>query len=1021
MAEAVYRFGAYELDLPRLELRRDGRPIALQPKALNLLTHLLRHRDRVVTKDELLTALWPDVVVTEASLSKAVSAARRALGDAGSEQTTIATVRGLGFRFTAPVEEVVGAGSRSPREPPPERRPEGAFVGRQELLGAIDDALAAASRGDGRMLLLAGEAGMGKTRAIQEAAALGADAGFRVLTGWCHEAEGAPDLWPWRLALRPLLEGPGGSALARDLGEGASELAELLPALRPYLPPPTPEQAPLDATGSRFRRLETLAEILERAAQTEPHLVLLDDFHRADPDSLSLLRFAIRALEGARLVLIVTHRVAELPIGHPLLDLARAPRCEARPLAGLTRAHVAELVHAEVGKTASESVAEGIRLRTDGNPFFVKELARALDAAGRLDAPESLEGPLPAGIRNVLHERLDRLSEGCRKLLILAALLGRDLDVALLAHAADCSAEEALRLLDEASAEHVVRDMGGSLNFSHALLREELLAPIPGVERARLHRTIGEALEAHYRDDLEPHLGRLAHHFGMGAAAGCADRAVDYGGQAGDRAVALHAHREAADHYRRALNALPLLSAPDEAARCELQLALGEALMATGEPGEGRSALERAAEAARRIGSPDHFARAALAAGGLEISSQVGVDDPALVALLEEALAGLAGAGDGGSELEVRLHARLGEALYWSDWERSVQVIERAVADGRALGDPVALAYALYGKHWLEFVGPGAGARLDAADEILELARSAGHRELALAGHSCRFLVLLQLGRSQDAKVELARYEELARQLRVPRYRWRGHCYQAALAALEGRLGDIESAAQRTLAEEELFLPGDAVGVMLLFFLHREQDRPQEIDAADLTARLPAFSTTWRAGIAVLLADAGRAEEARGVLDALVSRDFLAVPRSFTRLAELVLCAEACATVGDAAIAAKLFEQLLPYRPRVVVIGGGFYCLGSVDLFLGRLAAAAGDRKAARFHLDGALEANAVSGARPWQAWAQFERAALLSADPAAEPSVLDRLLSKARETAAELGLRRLERCIDDLTSRQGA
>jgi DNA-binding winged helix-turn-helix (wHTH) protein len=1020
MAPARYRFGAYELDVPRLELRHRSEAVPLQPKAWDLLVYLIRHRERVVSKDELLAALWPDVVVTEASLTKAVAAARRALGDAGDAQTHIATVRGRGFRFVPDVTE-----SEAAREDPPARaavpgaRESAApFVGRADVLAAIEAALAAAGRGSGRLVLLSGEGGIGKTRTAAEVSARAAAAGFQVLTGWCHEAEGAPALWPWLVVLRQALAGADAGALTRGVGDGIAELAELLPALHEHSPRDL-QASPLEPAHARFRRLETIVEMLVRAGRAAPRLLVLDDFHRADPDSLALLRFLVRAFGASRLALLVTHRAEALAAGHPLLDLARVPGCAAWPLGGLVRSEVAELLRAEVGAPVSDAVAESIRERTEGNPFFVKELGRALAAAGGLGARERPpDVPLPRGIESILGERLARLSPACRGLLTLAALLGRELDVALLARASGQPPERALELLDEARAERVVQASPGGLRFAHQLLCEALLEPVALAERARLHRRIGEALEAHYRDDLDPHLARLARHFCAGAAAGCAGRAVHYARLAGDRAARLLGHREAAEHYRGGLAAEELCAPRDEAARCALLVALGEAQMVSGEPAQGRATLERAAAAARTLGSHASLARAALAAGGLELSSETGVHDPALVALFEEALASLP---DAEGQLVVRLRARLGKAHYWSgDWDRSIALIERAVADARRLGDPVALGYALYGRHWLDFASPSPQRCLEGADELLELARRSRHAELELAARSCRYVVFLQQGSASEAGRELARYDELAALLRVPRYRWRSHFYRGALASLEGRFGDVEASAERTLVEEESFRPADAgqVAGVQRFLLSREQDRAHEFEPAValFAARFPALAATLGAALALLRAEAGRADDARSGLAALVERGGAA--SSFNRVSELVLAAEACALVGDAALAARLYELLDPYRPRLVVVGAGVYCLGSLDLYLGRLAATAGRREVARRHLGAALEAHERAGARPWLAWTQYELARLEGAGAArAERERAGRRLAEAQATADALGMGRLARVAKELAA----
>ncbi len=1001
MGGRTYRFGDLEVDEDRLELRRGSERIAIQAKPLDVLLYLLRHRDRVVTKDELLARLWPGVAVTEASLSKAVSGVRRAIR--GTMPDPIETVRGRGFSFAASVEEVPAAG------PLPQTVGDGPFVGREDVLATLAGVVTAARRGAGRLVLLAGAAGMGKTRVALEAAARAGAAGIPAHISWCTEGGGTPDLWPWLHVLRPLLARHDPRALVDGLGDAVADLAAHLPQLAPHAglrqAPPEPEHA-------RHRLFEVVVELLARAARREPMLVVLDDAHWADRDSLLLLELLARGLASVPLALLVTYRDDELATGHPLTALARLPASAALVLRALGAGDVGRLAAAELQAEPDATLVAAIHERTGGNPFFVKEIARALHARGRpYDAAGLEHVPLSAGLRHVLQARLDRLSAGCRELLALCATMGAEVALVAVACASGRPAAEVLQLFDEARRAYVLVETRDGWRFAHALVRDALLEGLPAVERARLHRCVGIALEDLHRDHLDAHLGELAHHFAAGAVGGDVERAVRYARLAGERAAGLLVYGEAAEHYRRGLEALALRPTRDEAAEADLLLALGEAQMFSGQPEVGRETLARAAAAARRLGSPTHLARAALASAGLELSGEVGFSPPAVLALFEEALAALP---THDTLLGVRLLARLAVMSLWTGRRgRSDDLARQAVAAARRLGDPVALCYALYGRHWAT-LGPAAdlAPQLAGADEMLALAAGTQRRELELTAHSLRFLVLLELGRVAEAETELDAYEELVSRVRVPRYRWRAGFYRTTLAFLRGRFAEVEERIQQTLAEEERFRPADfSVGQTQLFWLLRERGRLADVEPTlrALPARFPSLAAAWRTVLALVLAESARAAEARELIDTLARDDFAALSRNFLWVPAVVLLGEACVAVGDEARAARLYELLLPHRPRTVVLSAGTLCFGSLDLALGRLAAGAGRMDAALGHLAAALETNSAMGARPWAAWTSLELACVLARRDAA--AAADHL-ARARETAAALGMGRLaERC----------
>src|SRR5262245_44840882 len=215
-APTILRFGEHELDAALFELRRGGKRVPVQPKPLALLLYLARHRDRLVTREELVAHLWPDTVLGDDALFHALKMARAAVGDRGRHQSVIETVRGVGFRFVAPV---AGSPPGSLRRSVPRGRAgkgEAALplLGRDALLARVRAALVETSRGRGRFLLLSGESGVGKTRMLDAVADAAREHGVRLARGGCREA-GGPAFAPWSQALESLFTATSDAELGR--------------------------------------------------------------------------------------------------------------------------------------------------------------------------------------------------------------------------------------------------------------------------------------------------------------------------------------------------------------------------------------------------------------------------------------------------------------------------------------------------------------------------------------------------------------------------------------------------------------------------------------------------------------------------------------------------------------------------------------------------------------------------------------------------------------------------------------
>jgi DNA-binding CsgD family transcriptional regulator len=893
------------------------------------------------------------------------------------------------------------------------------FVGREGELAALTTDLDAALAGRGGVVLLAGEPGIGKTRLAEELAAQATARGALVLWGRCWEGEGAPAFWPWVQVVRAYVRAADPAALRREMGAGAADIAQIVPAVGECLPnlpaPPT-----VEPEAARFRLFDSLAGFLRAAAARRPLLLVLDDLHWADAPSLALLRFLGRELEDAGPLVLGIYRHGEVERGHPLLatlaDLTRGQHHRRLLLGGLDQPEVASFVAAVAGVQPPRELAAALHRETDGNPFFVTEVVQLLASQGRLDHTKTgspvLAAGLPEGVKAVVAQRLGRLSDDCRGLLEVAAVLGRDFGLRVLQPASGLDPERLLEVLEEAEAARAVAEAPGALGrwrFAHALVREVLYEDLPAARRVRLHGRVGEALEAAYAADPGPHLAELAHHFVAAAPGGeqMVARAMRLATLAGRRALQLLAWEEAGGLFERALAALELAERPDQRERCELLLAIGEARMAASDVPAARAAYQQAGELARRIGAPEVLARAGL---GLGLEFTTGIVDPVEVELLEEALATL---GEADSPLRARVLARLAKALLFTpQTRRRLALSEQAVELARRLGDPATLAAVLYDRH-LAIWGTEqevAAEGLAAATEVVELAERLGDRAMALRGRGLRRTDLLELGDLAGFDADLAAAEQTARELRQLHYHWQLPLARATRALLAGRFAEAEELAAQGLAigrragdqAVEIFYAGV---IATLRFMQGRFGETAEL-FQDLATRVPGFPVL-RTALAAALAEAGRPVEAQAEVERLAAGDLAAVPRDLGWGLSLALLALACYHHGDTELVAKLYGLLEPYAERNIAVarigalclGPAAYFLGLLDLTLGRLEQAAG-----RFEHAAALAARIE--ARPIIAMSYEGQArALLALDHPGDHPKAQALLEQVMVAAHELGI----------------
>ena len=901
------------------------------------------------------------------------------------------------------------------------------FVGREREMAALRAGLEDSLAGHGRLVLLAGEPGIGKTRTAHELATQARSRNAQVLIGRCYEGEGAPPFWPWVQIVRAYITKHDPEVIQAVMGRGAADIAQVIAEVREQVPnlpiPPvlTPEYA-------RFCFFDSFVTFLKNTAKVQPLVLILDDLHWADVPSLLLLEFLARELEDTRLLVIGTYRDVSLSPQHPLTrtlgELVRVQGSQSILLQNLTKSDMSRFIELMTGKIPTNPVAAAIYAQTEGNPFFITEVVHLLIREGEhltiANPQAAITAALPQRVREAISRRFQVLSEECHNLLTLASVIGREFSLRILEMAAAglnpaLPTERMLEVLDEAEAARLITPVPQSVgyySFSHALIRETSYESLSTSQRICFHRKIGETIERLFSADLKPYFAELASHFFAASRGGDeVGKALTYTARAGDYAMTLLAYEEAATHYERALQALEF-QAWDGFRRCELLLALGDAQRRAGKSRKARETFQQAAVLARTLKTRVEMsevapllARAALGYGAVMLTSTN--PDRALIDLLEEALSAL---GEEESALRAKLLSRLAMELYYSAPERCLMLSAQAVAMARKLGDIPTLATTLSTRRYAIWAPETLGERHAVTAELIQLGEELGHQETQLLGRQWRIVDFLEQSDITVVEQEIAAHARLTEELRQPLHRWYGMAFQVMRALMTGRLEEGERLAQEALASGQRVQHPQIPLMMFsiqMFQLRTEQGCLQELEEGvkDLVSRHPRLPV-WQCALAYLYSELGREAEARRTFALLAANNFGGLPRDANWLIAVALLSETCTSLGDGRAAAVLYELLLPYAERNVVVGAAIASYGSVSYYLGLLATLLSRFPEATRHFTTALAVNIGMGARLAEAHTQHGYAALLLArDQLGDQEKAAELLGQALATAQELGM----------------
>jgi tetratricopeptide (TPR) repeat protein len=851
------------------------------------------------------------------------------------------------------------------------------FVGRTGQRQLLDDALTRARTGEGSLVVVTGEAGIGKTRFCREVAGHARRDGFAVGWGTCWSDGGAPPLWPWQEILGALGADAGVAALAGDPGGVVVD----------------PE---------RFARFVAVGDALGAVCARSPVLVVVDDTHVGDMAGMLLARFLSRLLSRLPLVLVLTRRTEEE-------STAWNPEDDAR-LVTLDRFGLAETAEFLGAESLDDDLLRVLLRLTGGHPLH---LQHALS--------RGIRGRVPEGVRAAIVRGVHRLSRRTRTVVSRAALLGPAPAVLEAAVVGDVPTDVVHAALGEASAAGLVAvEDPEHFSFSHDLVREVLQGELTIAEQTDVHARAADSL-ARTGTGGTDRLVRLAHH-ALGAAARSHDdarRAVDAG-----RAAARALRQSFA--YEQAASLLSAAAAVHEQA--DLPEPLGpllvdwaEAVLRCGRLSEARGLFDRARTTARD--DPVVFARAALGLGGMWINEhRTRVEYERVAGLQRRALAALP---PGEVALRHRLVVRLAaEAVYHGG---PLDPVLAAVDEARRFGDGLVLAEALSLCHHAMLTPRHTTARLALAEELIATASLAGDGMLALVGLCWRAVDLFHQGDSRATRA-LAELHDRADALRCGGVGYIASAMEVMLLIRAGRLDDAETAAMSCFALGSEVGDADALGFLgahlttIRWLQGRDSEVLATVDEIAGSSTLTPAEFAFEAAAAALAARAGEHDRARTGLDRLIARDLAALPQSSTWLAGMHAIAETARVLRDAGVARQVYALLMPYRHLPVMPSLAVTCLGSVERILGIAALTSGDPDGATAHLERALTTNRLLGNRPVAAVTAADLAEALLRCPRPDRERAAEVLAQAQAEAETMGMSERAaawaRRLHDLTNR---
>ncbi len=961
MPERVFRFHDVELDERKREVRRAGSHVEVRPQVFELLQMLARRSGEVVGREDLIETVWPRETVSDGALTNAIYEARLAVGDDGRTQRVIQTVYGRGVRLVPEVQVWQSqTGPLSLQIANPTDSAGQTFVGRSELLRTLQLALEEARSGRGQLVLLEGEEGVGKTSTALHFAERSEKAAISV--AHCHAD--SPPLWAWIQILRDILRGGDLESFRNRIGVGGDRVVDQIATLI--------RSNPSDVLGlnlhdnqARFPWFDAIAAFLRCAAEDRPLLIVIDDLQEADATTLQMLEFLTLEMERARLLVVGTFSSDEHEtpptLEGTLSSIAKHGHVSRRVLSGLQEDEIQVLGRQLLGRQPAAELVRELEERSDGNPFYIKELLRLMPVA-EPSSGESAIPPrfpdVPAVIRDRIRARLREIPEDVRDLLSIASVQGREFDGALLHSVTATSAVEVRDLLEEAEADGLVIPLNhppGFFRFLPPLLQETLYEDLRGALRGELHRKTADALENHGDPGAAARATYNFHRAADAIALGRTEDAFHHFSEAGREATQAQKYESAAEYFAESARIGERNAALQPSAFREALLALGTACIRAGWNDSARRVFGHAATLARRAKDSAALSQAAL--GMSEVESEWVFASPstasltpiqAVIGLLEEAAEG------DRDDVDERalLAANSARWLYRTgDAEGACAALSLAEQIVGNSGSDAARAEILLTARELEqseSQAPEDSPSLRENPEMLARART-----LAIAHH-------IDTGNMIACQRELLALQREVAESGEPRFIYTAAILAGTTAYLEGRPFEAErSMADAVALGRRLHPDPELTHTIHSFGLRRQQARIGEIlpDATNAAAERPS-DPFLRALLACCYLETGNRSVAARELQRAAANQFNDIRDDSMGIAALAFAGIAAAGVGEREWCGAIYDRLAPFAERNILVAHGLLAYGSVADPLGRLAASLGRWDESQRHFEAALDFN---------------------------------------------------------------
>lgn len=938
-------FDGFEIDREGARLLRDGAPVSVERKTFDLLCYFAEHPGRLIGKDELVERVWNANALSDGALSNTVAKLRKALGQGARDREPIETVHGRGYRFH--LKPQPSAAAPAARAEP--------FIGRRAVLAQLEDALDRVAAGAGRLILLSGEAGIGKSRVLNELSALASRRSLSVWPGICYAGGLVPAYWPWIEILRVALSD---GRLRRYLPSDGWAIASLTPELL------APSARAQDAQALRFQLFDELVRWLSAAAADTPRVIIIDDLQWADPSSVELLDHLARALARQRVLLAVAMRPSAASdsdsAAHALQRLLRS--AVHVPLAGLSTGEVSELVVALAAPEPDARVARLLHAKTQGNPFFVQQIVQLLAQRGRpLSAADLDNSELPLAVREVIQERVHALPAETRALLRAGAVIGQVFEAALLARIARQPLEAVLRALEPALRLGVLRGAEQRFELTHALMCDTLYDELSLEARGALHAALSQALAEQAPSADARTLAELARH-DLLACPFDPEAAFHHASRAAAAARDASGFEAAAGILERTLERLASESGNGER-RCELLYELGFDRFCVGELERGRRALEDAARLATEIGATRWLVRILCRLTGWY---EVGGFGQEVSALISQALSKIDESEQGYAILLARyaqLNPQLGAAARRNLYEQAERLVTASAQPQLLLEVSMSRAYQRDPAQLADI--RAACAKYRALSEahpnaVLGVQRDLWRSAIEMGEYWCALLA----GDLAAADLALLQCEASARDCRIPHIERIVALLRTTRAISEGRLLDAQGYIERMRESGEIAGGLNTVWLYCQLLLLEAQDDRETLeqlvahtDVTMLDRLAPQHAVGAFARSAALAAKLGQTAIARVFMARTLTFDIARMPMTQGDLGVLCNIAEACALLDDKTSGDTLYAQLTPYAD-CNAVGIGLEYQGSVAHYLGMLALLRGHPEAAAEHLQHAVAFN---------------------------------------------------------------